>query len=649
MQYRPEVDGLRALAVVPVILYHAGLPLFGGGYVGVDIFFVISGYLITRILIDELEKGTFSLVGFYERRARRILPALFLVVGVSTCVAWAVLMPRDMKEYSQSVVAVSTFSSNIFFLLKSGYFDGAAELKPLLHTWSLAVEEQFYILFPPMLYLIWRFGRIAVFTALIGLLGISLILAETGARTTPNAAFYLLHTRAWELLLGALAALGLHRSGWCVPSQVAESLGFLGLALILAPVFVFDTDTQFPGVMALPPTIGTMFILLFATRESMVGRILSMRILVGTGLVSFSAYLWHQPLFAFARHVDLVETGSSAFLLLTLMLMLLSFLSWRYVELPFRNRELISRRSVFLSAGLATVAFVAFGLAGQLSRGFPDRLPAHERAIALFEDYPEERFNRSGRCFLKPNQTAEDFANHCSETGASLIWGDSYAAALYSGLAEFGRVSQFTSSGCPPIVGQDFADRPGCRSINQSILTRVAALAPATIILHANWSRYEPGRLAGLASTVAAIRRKSPRSKIVILGGVPNWKGGLPRQLIAEGARLTHGFQGHRSFSAITAVETSDTLVLSAVAQADDPLTRFVPLTPALCDNESKCVSIVGRINPAPFAWDYGHMTHQGARHVAGIIEAQIARDGLRGARKHFSEHPSIIAEKSTP
>lgn len=257
MDYRREIDGLRALAVLPVILFHADFETFSGGFVGVDVFFVISGYLITTIVLAELEQGSFSIANFYERRARRILPALFLVMLVCIPFAWIRLLPSDMKDFSQSLIAVSVFSSNILFWLESGYFDTAAELKPLLHTWSLSVEEQYYALFPLFLILLWKLGRSWIVVLLSLLFATSLAVAEWAAYAKPAAAFYLLPARGWELLVGAFAAFYLShakREHFC--RSIRELGGWLGVALILYAVFAYSKTTPFPGLYALVPTLG---------------------------------------------------------------------------------------------------------------------------------------------------------------------------------------------------------------------------------------------------------------------------------------------------------------------------------------------------------------------------------------------------------
>ena len=292
MKYRREIDGLRALAVVPVILFHAGFETFSGGFVGVDVFFVISGYLITTIILAELEQGKFSIVNFYERRARRILPALFFVMLVCIPFAWFWLLPSDMKEFSKSLVAVSFFASNILFWRESGYFSTAAELKPLLHTWSLAVEEQFYVLFPLFLMLFWKLGKRWILVILGLVFVASLALAQWGSYTKPAAAFYLLPTRGWELLIGVFAAFYLSQANRKEFGKgLSELGGWLGVALILFPVFAYSKTTPFPGFFALAPTIGTVLIILFATQQTSAGKFVGNKAFVAIGLISFSAYL----------------------------------------------------------------------------------------------------------------------------------------------------------------------------------------------------------------------------------------------------------------------------------------------------------------------------------------------------------------------
>ncbi|MCL1124913.1 acyltransferase family protein [Shewanella surugensis] len=363
MHYRPEIDGLRAVAVIPVILFHAGFHIFSGGFVGVDVFFVISGYLITSIIIAELDEDRFSLITFYERRARRILPALFFVILICIPFAWMWFMPLDLQDFAQSIVAVSTFSSNILFWLESDYFDTAAELKPLLHTWSLAVEEQYYILFPLFLMWTWHLG----IRWILGLLAIvfiaSLAAAQWGAYNAPNAAFYLLPTRGWELLMGVFATFFFHRYKTInFNNKIKNTFSLIGVFLIIYAIFAFDETVPFPSLYTLFPTIGTLLIIVFGQKGTVVHSFLSQKVLVGIGLISYSAYLWHQPLFAFAKYRSFTEPSVSLMMGLCVISLMLAYLSWRFVEMPFRNKQVFNQKVIFTSAIVMSCSFITAGV-----------------------------------------------------------------------------------------------------------------------------------------------------------------------------------------------------------------------------------------------------------------------------------------------
>jgi peptidoglycan/LPS O-acetylase OafA/YrhL len=364
MKYRREIDGLRALAVIPVILFHAGFGAFSGGYVGVDIFFVISGYLITTILVTDLQADNFSLVDFYERRTRRILPGLFFVVLTTVPLAWILLPPSELVSFSKSVSAVSLFISNFFFWRDGGYFITAAELKPLVHTWSLAVEEQYYIFFPVFLMLFWRFGRKTVLWVVIFLAAISLTIAQIGSVLNPIPNFLLLPSRAWELAVGAVAAFYLlEKNHHTVDTTIKQFFSLCGFSLILTSIFLYDRETPFPSVYALIPTGGAALIILFADKDTYVGRLLGARSLVGIGLISYSAYLWHQPILAFSRVGASLFGDVPKFALLSLIFGL-SIFSWKFIESPFRkshrfNTKLIFSFSIGISALFALVGFVS--------------------------------------------------------------------------------------------------------------------------------------------------------------------------------------------------------------------------------------------------------------------------------------------------
>ncbi len=362
MPYRLEIDGLRALAVVPVLLFHGGFQTFGGGFVGVDVFFVISGYLITSIILAELDASTFSIASFYERRARRILPALYLVLLASLLPAW-LLLPNDLREFGQGLVAVVSFLSNVHLLRESGYFQAAAELNPLLHTWSLAVEEQYYLLFPALLLVCARFGRVRVALILTFIGACSLVLPELHDFGESHAKFFLLQTRAWELMLGSVLAVVLqNRAAQRLQSGRAAALASaLGVGLIAFAVLTFDRHTPFPGPHALLPTVGTALVIACAGPTNFVGRVLASKPLVAVGLLSYSLYLWHQPLLAFARYESMRPLTVWQVLAILFVALLLSVFSWKYVERPFRNRRQFTRGSIF---AMSIVGMVVFMIAG---------------------------------------------------------------------------------------------------------------------------------------------------------------------------------------------------------------------------------------------------------------------------------------------
>lgn len=395
MFYRPEVDGLRAVAVIPVILFHAGLPLFSGGFVGVDVFFVISGYLITSIILAEIARNDFSLIRFYERRARRILPALFAVMLVSVICSWFILLPSDMLDFSQSLIAVSIFSSNILFFLETSYWDTASELKPLLHTWSLAVEEQYYLIFPIFLMLAYGFGKRWLLSILVIISIVSLCIAHFGSQSYPDAAFYLLPTRFWELALGAFLAFiptnyDQHQERVSnVRKWLTELLGLLGLILIIYSCVAFDDHTPFPSLYTLVPTIGALLIIAFASANTIVGRLLSLKLFVGIGLISYSLYLWHQPVLAFARHVSFPEPDPLTLCVLILVIFILSILSWQFIEKPFRDKTLFNQKAIFTFALLGSFIFILIGSTGYLAEGYKDRKNYKRLLIASYE--PDNR------------------------------------------------------------------------------------------------------------------------------------------------------------------------------------------------------------------------------------------------------------------
>lgn len=496
MNYRREIDGLRALAVIPVILFHAGFGAFSGGFVGVDLFFVISGYLITSIILAEYETGKFSLIHFYERRARRILPALFLVLAVSIPLAWLWLLPQDMKNFARSVAAVYVFSSNILFWHESGYFDTAAELKPLLHTWSLAVEEQYYLVFPLFLTLTWRMGKRYVIGSLIIIAITSLIAAQRGAYSHPTATFFLLPTRAWELAMGALVACLFAQRQISTSPHLNQLLSGIGLILIIYAVFAFNRNTPFPSLYALVPTIGATLIISFATPATLVGRILGGKLLVGIGLISYSVYLWHQPLFAFARQRNLTEPSSTLLWLLIGASVLLAYLSWRYVEKPFRRNEMISRAKLTTFSVLAGLPFLVFGVCGELSDGYRVRMNAAENQLShLFLNHINLRDD--GRCNLDNDnyRLARCIKGDPRSRATIAVIGDSHAASLAFDLDKLGKKQgfsfiQYTKNTCPLSLHLEMKPSNNCARFMSVTFDDIDKQDIKTVIVATRWQLY---------------------------------------------------------------------------------------------------------------------------------------------------------------
>ncbi|OOG44663.1 acyltransferase family protein [Polaromonas sp. A23] len=624
MKYRREIDGLRALALLPVIFFHAGFQTFGGGYIGVDVFFVISGYLITSIILAEKAAGTFTLRSFYERRARRILPALFLVMLVCIPFAWLWLLPSDMKEFSASLVAVSTFSSNVLFWWESGYFDTAAELKPLLHTWSLAVEEQYYLIFPLFLMLTWKLNRTRMVWLLLAIAVVSLGLAQKGAFASPAATFYMLHTRIWELLVGALLAFYMAReaAGSVKPNpQLASFASLAGLLLIVSAVLFYGKGTPYPSLFTLLPVLGAGLVILLASPENFAGRLLGSRLLVGTGLLSYSAYLWHQPIFAFARRKALEEPGPLAFLAMGALAFVLAYLSWRYIEQPFRKRSGVASTPALITGLVCILFFWAFAAGSQLDNGFASRYSQADKAVIvekkLLDAYVWRRMEEL---------QLRDFA----PTGKPkiLVIGDSFGGDLVNALTEAGldrnlALSTFTMSA---VCGNLYLDpalislkRPetkkDCigerRYDNPKLKERIKQADHVWLV-----SRWDQWVVEMLPQSNEALEKEFGR-KFLIFGpknfgrlNLLNLVGMSP----AERAAYTNTFSGEHS--------AVNRLMKSTL----DP-SGFVDVSELLCNSDSACHLFTSGGSLIPF--DNGHLTKDGAAFLGARLKV------------YFKTHPA--------
>ena len=360
IKYRAEIDGLRALAVIPVIFFHAGFSLFSGGFVGVDVFFVISGYLITTIIIKELNNNTFSLISFYERRARRILPALIFVILISSIISFIFLTRSELANYFKSVIFTLLFFSNFYFYKNSPYFQSESYLEPLIHTWSLSIEEQFYIIFPITLLLFHKFFKKYIFLMLIFGFSASLIICQFLAlKTGGTLNFYFTFSRAWELALGAICAYVIVHKNLSYSTLIKNLLSTIGFILIGFSIFFFNRQNVYPSLNTLVPTIGTSLIILFADRDTFVNKILSIKFFVSVGLISYSLYLWHQPLLAFGR-IFFGDLSIVYKLILIFLSFLMSIFSYFYIEKIFRNKNRIKLKFFFKTISLTSIFLISF-------------------------------------------------------------------------------------------------------------------------------------------------------------------------------------------------------------------------------------------------------------------------------------------------
>lgn len=431
MQYRREVDGLRAFAVLPVMLFHAGFAFLPGGFLGVDIFFVISGFLITSLIQRDLELGRFSIVNFYLRRFRRILPALIVMMALTVPLAYRLMIPDDLENYGQSLVATAVSANNILLYLTQDYFAMEAEFKPLIHTWSLGVEEQYYFIVPLLMSLCFALGRKRMVAGTIAALTITSFAACLWLqRHNPNANFYLIFSRAWELGIGALAALSAPRApDHRTPAASAAAL--VGFAAAIVPMALFDGHMGLPGTWTLLPVAGTALVLLFAGPENPMGRLLGWGPFVGIGLLSYSAYLYHQPVFAFVRIARLSPPSVSLLLALVPLVFALAYLSWRFVEQPFRHARQVSTPVMLSAVAIGSMALGAVGLSFYVTSGFYHRWPelasddpgfGAKQNIAyntLPRQYLDQPFGPARpRILVLGNSFARDFVNMGIAAGA---------------------------------------------------------------------------------------------------------------------------------------------------------------------------------------------------------------------------------------
>ncbi|MEM9725588.1 MAG: acyltransferase family protein [Pseudomonadota bacterium] len=647
-EYRPEIDGLRAVAVIAVALFHGEIAPFHGGYVGVDVFFVISGYLITGIIWRAIQEGRFSLVHFYERRARRILPALMFVTIPVILFTLAVKTPQEARSFGESVSFLGLFASNFFFLQERGYFEAPPESFALLHTWSLAVEEQFYILFPLLLMAVGAYARASVRPVIAGLAGLSFIAAAVMVFDDPHLTFFAPQFRFWELMLGALLALGampLWRG-----RALREAAALLGMALIVVPVVTYDASTPFPGLAALPPCLGAA-LLIQADRGAPVsnltamGRALAWRPVVFVGLVSYSYYLWHWPALSAAQYATIrpLETGEAALVLV--LSFLVAVFSYRFVERPFRAPGgVMAQRPLLVASAGCLLALIAVGVALQESRGWPGRLPTDVAAMTTGDAvaFGVDRSCPTERGRLDEAGRAAIFVIFCRIGDESagppktLIWGDSHALSVSPAFdvagEALGRSLIMTSrAGCPPVL--DYAYKPiltweGCLAHNAALLANLERLGVERVVLVASWATYpDQDPNDGVENEAAADFERRLREtmaalasrgiEVAIMTPVPTYRYDVPStltrmRLLGSADPLDRSRAGYDARNGVV----ND--MLTRVAAAYDA--RLFAQHELFCDAERCRVEGDGR----PLYTDTNHLNFIGARALEQPVQALL-------------------------
>ena len=625
MKYRADIDGLRALAVLPVLFYHAGIPGFPGGFVGVDIFFVISGYLICGMIDDDIRKGSFSLANFYKRRMLRILPALFAMFLVTSVLAYLYCLPIELEDYAKSLASAVGSVSNVYFAATAGYFDAPAETKPLLHTWSLGVEEQFYLVVPLLMLFAYRVlpKRAKILFAVVAALSFAAAFAVSYRNTT--FVFYLTPFRAWELALGALLSIKF------IPAPQTEFgknlCGAIGMLLLLGAIFLGSSSAPLLLMTSLASIGATLVIASSESGISAVGRWLSLRPAVFVGLISYSLYLWHWPLIVFQRTDGLVSGYSGAMTKLTLVAVSIgiAWLSWKFVEMPFRSQARSTSTGVVF--GIASITMTsAAALCGLvlIAGGAPFRFPDRVVAIAAYLGYdPSEAF-RSGHCYLATNRQHLDMQT-CMTLDPKrpnyLLVGDSHAAHLWFGLSTAMpevNLMQASASACRPAVEPiSLLDSRACPRMMQFVFNDFLVNNRVDkVLLAASWKDED---IPGLSATLDTLM--SMGLNVVVLGPIVEYDSALPRLLADEILRNRP--------SIAKAMRTP------GIAERDRALRRMVTAKGAtyLSIYDSVCregVCDEFAEGDVPLQFDEGHLTAKGSlevgRRLAPFFGGKLAR-----------------------
>ena len=628
LSYRADLDGMRAVAVLAVVVYHMNADWLPGGFVGVDVFFVLSGFFITQLLARDFQSGQFDLLDFYDRRIRRLLPALIAMMTASTAMAAFLMMPAQFEAYGRHLVAALFSVSNVVFWTESGYFAADVETLPLLHTWSLAVEEQFYLVFPIALFAVWRRAQAWVIPCVAVMALGSFFLSVWLVQAYPAAAFYLAPSRIWELALGALLALGAVAPPTSV--NVRGVAGSTGLVMVLASFVLIDASTPFPGPGAVLPCLGTALVIWAGLgmaeqeRKDLAAILLSARPMVWIGLLSYSLYLWHWPVLVYGRMLHIGPMDTVSLLGLVPIMAVLTYLSWRFVEQPFRHARRVwpeRRHRWTVSAAAVTVLGVA-GLSANAMEGYPQRVaPSVDRLMAAARDNSPER----NSCHAKV-RGADRFGDRCRfgpRNGKRVIvFSDSHGTELSYVLgqvarAEGLRVTQVTGSACPPALGFSPEMRPDCARHTERMLSGMVKQPPSTVLVQAYYELWqeEPTSAqfwSGLEDTVVAL--KGAGHRVIVLGPVPRDPNGPVPETLARLAQRGVDPIDYRFAVSPTIRADVQPRLEGLVARTG---AAFIGLMPTLCGSDTSCP---GLVDGAVIYFDDHHLSVTVARQVADAL-----------------------------
>jgi peptidoglycan/LPS O-acetylase OafA/YrhL len=626
-KYRPDIDGLRAIAVLSVVAFHAFPSLIQGGFVGVDVFFVISGFLISSIIFGSLEKKSFSFVDFYTRRANRIFPALLLVLAATWGFGWFSLLADEYMQLGKHITGGAAFVSNFVLLGEAGYFDNSAETKLLLHLWSLGIEEQFYLVWPLMVWAAWK-ARINALILIVLVGSISFALNILNVHSDAVGTFYSPQTRFWELLVGSLLAyVTLHSNMqvWREGSgpMVRNIQSLAGLAFLIAAFALTTKMNQFPGWWALLPTVGAALIISAGPFAWFNRLILSSRLFVWFGLISFPLYLWHWPILTFAKLV----TGKAPSIPVTISLVIASvILAWATYLIVEKPLQKINTRQKPMTLIALMAVISAIGFTTYKSNGFPTRFPTEIQELANFK-YNAADGARVGKCWLDASAPYDGFSPEClvpSKMAASnrvLIWGDSHAGRFYAGLNAIApkkhTILQATRDSCPPIIDYGYEV---CKKSNLYVLNKIKNSKPDIVILFGAWGRYgidwdeNSEKQNKLLRTINQLKSLGVQ-RIIVFGPSPEWTDKLPNLAYRF---WRQDFPLHRIPEKLATGLNPETLIVERAFERFVPAmgAKFFSVNRVLCD-DAGCLVTTSENKLKLTSWDYGHLTTDGAIIVA--------------------------------